>query len=108
MFKRKKAKSGGFWLSVAINLALNWEVAAVAAVLLVLHFAADISLIWFFIALGAWIIPNFITTVVLCVLTGAANSIDDYRENKNPYSAGANKNPYSVKADSSKSELSER
>lgn len=93
--------SSGFLISLVINLILNFEMAVVAIILLVLHFMLDISVIFFWIALGIWIVPNLLFTLFLFVLSGM-DTTPEYRENKNPYSNGVNKpqipenkNPYS-------------
>lgn len=99
---RKPARhSSGFLISFIINLVLNFEVAIVAIALLVLHFVMDLPIIFFFIALGIWIIPNLVITLLLFVLAGM-DTTPEYRENKNPYSntvnkppVPENKNPYS-------------
>lgn len=108
MFRRKKS-DGGFLLSFLINLVLNFEFAVAAIVLLVLHYTVNVPLWTVWIALGLWIVPTLITTILLFVLVGAAGGVKSQNPNKNPYSKGyvpqntqprqteqsPNKNPYS-------------
>ena len=102
---RQKTHDSGFLVSFIINLALNFELAVVAAALLILHFAVNVPLWLFWIALALWILPNLVITLLLFLLSGMA-SPTEYRENKNPYSQGANKpnppenkNPFSATSD---------
>ncbi|MBQ7756517.1 MAG: hypothetical protein IJ031_00545 [Oscillospiraceae bacterium] len=99
--RKPQKHSSGFLISLVFNLIMNFEVALVAIALLILHFVIDLPLIFFFIALGVWIIPNLVITLFLFVLAGM-DTTTEYRDNKNPYSNGnnkpqipENKNPYS-------------
>lgn len=92
-FKKEKLQSrdkSGFWMSLIVNLLLNFELLVVAVGLLILHFVLDIPAFLFWIALLLWFVPNLLKTILLFVLVGMGNSVDEYRENKNPYSKGNN------------------
>ena len=99
--RKPTRRSSGFLISLVFNLVMNFEIAIVAVALLILHFVLDIPVIFFWIALGIWIVPTLLMTLLLFVVAGM-DSTPEYRENKNPYSKGAdkpqipeNKNPYS-------------
>jgi len=83
---RKNRQTGGFWLSLLINLLLNLEWSIPAWICLGLHFWWGISIWWFVGAVAFWL---------LCILSGmwimswaakCGNEPTPDRPNKNPYS----------------------
>ena len=58
----------GFWVSYLISVLLNYRYAVPAVILLVLHFVFDISLIWFAIAVAAWLIIVLVRLVLVSVV----------------------------------------
>lgn len=86
---RKARRSGGFFLSLAINLCLNFELLVAAIALLVLHFAVGTPMFLVWIALALWVIPTLVKTAFLFILVGASQPTD-LPPNKNPYSNGKN------------------
>lgn len=98
MKKRPQAK-GGFFAALAINLLFDLEWTIPAWILLALHFIFEISLLWFFGALGVWIVAVAVKTAVFSWLVRAGNTPDKPKENKNPYSSSGYK-PYNKGDDS--------
>ena len=49
---RRTKRSGGFWLSLLLNMLLNLEWTIPAWILLALHFVFDWSIWWFVLALA--------------------------------------------------------
>ena len=76
-----------FIVALLFNMLLGFKWSLPAWVLLVLHFTINVPIVWFFVALGLW---------VLCIISGmwvigwareCGNIPDQTKENKNPYSA---------------------
>jgi hypothetical protein len=65
---------------------LNLEWSIPAWILLALHFILDISIIWFVIALSAWILIIVLWMVLMGWAADCSNIPDPPKENKNPYS----------------------
>lgn len=82
---RKTAKDRGFLLCFIINMLFRGEWAAIAFLLLILHYAIDLPLFLTFIALGIWVIYSLIVTLIFS-FANSSNTPTPYRENKNPYS----------------------
>ena len=70
---------------------LNLEWSIPALILLALHYILDISIIWFFIALGVWILVLISWMWIMGWATTCSNTPDPPKENKNPYSVGGKK-----------------
>lgn len=99
--KRNTDKSS-FFISLGLNLLLNYEFLIVAIVLLVLHFVVKLPIWLFWLSILIWILPSLLMTLFLFFLSGVDTGDVDVKENKNPYSVGQNKfeppqnkNPYS-------------
>lgn len=82
---RRTKRTGGFLLCLLINMLLNLDGTIPAWILLVLHFWLDISILWFWLALGLWIL-GMVLWMVLLRWAGDCSKPDPKRENKNPYS----------------------
>lgn len=83
---------GNFFITFLFNLLINLHWSLPAWVLLVLHYTSDWRILWFWIAIGVWLLSIFLW---MGFIKFAANSSAEkqYRENKNPYSATADKYP---------------
>ena len=82
----EQKERGGFFLCLLWNTVLYslWTIPVL--ILLALHFTIGISLVWFWIALGAWAFLILLRTLlVLFARYGSAHRIP-VPENKNPYS----------------------
>ena len=82
----EQKERGGFFLCMLWNTVLYslWMIPVL--ILLALHFTIGISLVWFWIALGAWAFLILLRTLlVLFARYGSAHRIP-VPENKNPYS----------------------
>ena len=82
----KTARSGGFWLSLVLNMAFRCGWAGVALLLLLLHFILGWPLYLVWACLGLWVLHAFIVTAVLSALTAGNGKSDVTPANKNPYS----------------------
>ncbi len=82
----RKANSGNFFLALILNIVFNAEWAIPAIVLLILHFTIDLSILWFWLAVGIWVGGTLIVTLILS-WAGRCAEPDKPQENKNPYSA---------------------
>ena len=87
---RRTRRGGSFFVCLLINMLLNLDGTIPAFILLGLHLWLHIGILWFWLALGAWMLG----IVLWMLFVGWASSCDsasDYRPNKNPYSVGAKK-----------------
>ena len=80
-------KSGGFFLCLLINLFANIFWAIPSVVLLILHYACDISIAWFWGTLGAWLLLVLFMTFIINHAVKCSDIPDAKKENKNPYSS---------------------
>ena len=78
---------GSFFLCFLINMVMTLEFSIPAWVLLVFHFWKGLSLVWFWIALGAWVVIILFWMLVMS-WAGKCSTPTPTRENKNPYSVG--------------------
>lgn len=84
---------GGFFLCVLWNAILYFLWTIPAWILLVLHFTIGLPLVWFWAALGAWVLVIVLRTLlVMFARYGSAHRIP-VPENKNPYSVKV-RDPY--------------
>ena len=83
---RRTKRSGGFFISLLINMFLNIEGVIPAVVLLVLHYYFDISVWWSVLALALWILYLIIWMLILGYVSRCSNTPDRKTVNKNPYS----------------------
>ena len=89
---RKLRLDGNFFLALLINMVFHLEGTIPAWILLVLHFVFGLSIKWFWIALGVWILGLIIWMTVVGWIYGWANKCgntpDPPKKNVNPYSVG--------------------
>jgi len=86
----KQFRRGGNFLAVLLfNMLINFEWTIPAWVLLACHFFFDWSIIWFWIALGLWLLNILIWMGIIGWASDCGNTPDKPKENKNPYSVGA-------------------
>lgn len=87
---RKRSDADNFFIALFINMVFHFEWSIPAWILLILHFLIDLSLKWFFLALGLWIGGLIIWMYIVGAFCGWAgkcvNTPDPPKENKNPYS----------------------
>jgi energy-coupling factor transporter transmembrane protein EcfT len=77
----------GFFTNLFFNLVLNIGGIVPALILLALHYIFDLSMIWFWIALGVWILGIIIRMLFLSFAMKCSNMPDRHLDNVNPYSA---------------------
>ena len=82
-------QSSGFGMSLLWNFLLNLSWSLPAWILLILHFYRGWSIIWFWIALSAWLIIVLIASFGLKFVHKCSTAEKPFRENKNPYSSGS-------------------
>lgn len=87
---RRMRNSGNFFLCLLLNMLMNLEWTIPAWILLVLYFVLDWSILWFWLALGLWVLDILIMMGIMR-WASTAEGPDRPRENKNPYSVGAHK-----------------
>jgi ABC-type transport system involved in cytochrome bd biosynthesis fused ATPase/permease subunit len=91
----EKKERGGFFLCLLWHalLYLPWSLPAWIA--LALHFAAGISLTWFWVALGAWFFAILLRTLLVMFARFGFSHRIPVPENKNPYSVKV-RDPYAA------------
>lgn len=82
---RRTKRTGSFWLCLLINILLNLDGTIPAWILLGLHFWLDISILWFWLALGLWLL-GILLWMKLMGWASRCSEPTPHRENKNPYS----------------------
>lgn len=88
---RRSGVSGGFFLCLLMNIVFNLDKALPAVILLILHFSLGLSVIWFWAAIGIWLMWIIIVTSFLKWVNHCGNSMPvNVNSNKNPYSAKTN------------------
>lgn len=87
---RMSKRAGNFFLALLFNMVLNFEWSIPAWILLALHYFLGWRILWFWIALGLWILNIVLWMEFLCFASDCSNE-KPYRENKNPYSASKDK-----------------
>ena len=95
---RMSKRAGNFFLVLLFNMVLNFELSIPAWILLALHYFLGWRILWFWIALGIWILSIVLWMEFLGFASDCSNE-KPYRENKNPYSASKDK--YSFTKDNS-------
>ena len=82
----EKKERGGFLLCILWYAILYFLWTIPAWILLVLHFTVGLPIVWFWVALGAWLLLILLRTLlVIFARYGSAHRIP-VPENKNPYS----------------------
>lgn len=85
--RRWGRNSGGFLLSLLLNMLLSLEWSIPAWIMLALHFWLDISIWWFVGALALWIGRLLLGMWFMGWAAACGSQKDPPKENKNPYSA---------------------
>ncbi len=85
---RRTRRNAGFFVSLLINLLLNFEGIIPAVILYVLHRCLGLSVWWSAAALALWILGILFWMLFLRWAGKCSNIKDPPKENKNPYSAG--------------------
>ncbi len=83
-------------ICLLLNMMCNLDGTIPAFILLALHFWFDVSIVWFWLALGVW----FLLITLRMALFAWANRCatpDRPKENKNPYSVDAKRRDDTVK-----------
>ena len=89
----EKKDRGGFLLCLLWHALLYFLWSAPAWILLALHFIVGLPIVWFWVALGAWLLLILLRTLlVIFARYGSAHRIP-VPENKNPYSVKV-RDPY--------------
>jgi len=92
---RRLRVDGNFWLALLLNLVFHWEGSIPAWICLLLHFLIGLSIKWFWIALGLWLLGMVLWMMLVGKFYSWAaqcgSTPDRPKENKNPYSVGAKK-----------------
>ena len=83
---RSSQRATSFLLCLLFNLLLNLDRSVPAWVLLALHFVLGWSMLWFWLALGLWLLAVVGWTCFMGFAARNSNAPKPYRENKNPYS----------------------
>ena len=78
--------SSGTILTLMISLVLNLLWSIPAWVLLILHFAIGLSIVWFWVALGIWALLIVVSSLLIRFAHKYSNMPELERENLNPYS----------------------
>ena len=84
---RRSKRVGNFFLVLLFNMVLNIEWSIPAWILLALHYFLGWRILWFWIALGLWIL-NIVLWMEFLGFASDCSNEKPYRENKNPYSVG--------------------
>ena len=87
---RSTKRAGNFFLTLLFNMILNFEWSIPAWVLLAMHYFLGWRILWFWIALGAWVL-DILLWMHFMGLASRCDTKTPYRENKNPYSASSDK-----------------
>lgn len=87
---RMTKRAGNFFLVLLFNMLLNIEWTIPAWILLALHYLCDWNIIWFWVALGVWLL-NILLWMSFIGYASNCGSEKPHRENKNPYSNGTKK-----------------
>ncbi len=98
--KKVIPRESGFFLSLCLNLAFQFEWIIIGSLLLVVHFIFGLS-IWFAVVVyGLWLLQALLVTITLTMANRCGNQ-EPVKEkpNVNPYSVGAK-----IKAESEQEE----
>ena len=90
---RKLHADGNFLLALLINLIFHWEGSIPAWILLVLHVVIGLSIKWFWIALGLWLLGMILWMMLVgrfyTWANQCGNTPDPPKKNVNPYSVSS-------------------
>ena len=78
---------GNFFACLLFNMLINLEWTIPAWILLAMHFFFGWKLLWFWIALGVWLLSIILWMDIISWSAGCSGP-DKPKENKNPYSVG--------------------
>ena len=84
---RRTNANKGFLLCCILNLFLNFEWAALAVLLFILHLWLGVPVILSLVGLGIWLLVALLATLLISWGVRSSNTPTPYRENRNPYSA---------------------
>ena len=88
---KRLRNSGNFFLALLVNMILNLEWTIPAWILLACHYFFGWKILWFWIALGVWLLSILLWMDILGWAARCGSEKDPPKENKNPYSVGAKK-----------------
>jgi len=80
-------RSGNFLLCLLFNMLLSLEWTVPAWILLALHYIIGLHILWFWLALGLWLLSIIIWMGIIGWASRCGSVPDKPKENKNPYSA---------------------
>ncbi len=83
---KKLRRSGNFFLALLFNMLLNLEWTIPAWIILACHFLFGWKILWFWIALGVWILNILLWMDIMGWAARCGGEKDPPKENKNPYS----------------------
>ena len=78
--------SGNFILALLFNMILNLEWTIPAWILLACHFFFGWKILWFWLALGIWLLNILLWMDIMGWASRCGSEKDTPKENKNPYS----------------------
>ena len=87
---KRNLECTNFVITLLFNMAINFAWTIPAWILLAMHFLFGWSILWFWLALGVWVLDIIIWMSII----GWASSVskpDPPKENKNPYSYRSDK-----------------
>ena len=82
------SRGGSFLLCLIINLLLDLSCSIPAWICLALHFWVGLSIWWFIVAIGLWVLGNVLWMCFMGWASRCGSEKTPPRENKNPYSVG--------------------
>ena len=94
----ERKERGGFFLCILWYAFLYFPGSFPAWALLVLHFSAGLSLVWFWAALGVWLLTVLIRTLLVIFARYGGEHRIPSPANKNPYSKTV-RDPYAEMRD---------
>lgn len=100
---KEPGQSSGFGMSLLWTFLLNLSWSIPAWILLILHFYRGWPIIWFWIALAAWLTIILIASIGLKFVHKCSTAEKPFRENKNPYSSDAYQPTKNIKTSEQKS-----
>lgn len=88
---KRLRNSGNFFLALLVNMILNLEWTIPAWILLACHFLFGWKILWFWIALGVWLLNILLWMDIMGRAERCGSEKDPPKPNKNPYSVGMKK-----------------
>lgn len=78
--------TSGILLTLLIGFIYNLWWSIPAWVLLILHFAIDLAIVWFWVALGVWVLLVIVSSLFIRFANKCSQIRDPEKKNINPYS----------------------